>query len=564
MTRELRVALLQLRAIDLERHEAGWAHLLDRLDAALADGPDLVVLPEASYPAYFLGSRDAYDRAGVLPDTDVQSALAERARRSGSFIAAGLVQRAGEGAEGQVALENVALLFDRSGSVVARQPKRFLWHFDRTWFQPGQRSEVVTLAEGRAGIVICADTRLPEITRELALKGTELLIDCTAWVSSGREAAALNSPQVEYMMPARAMESGAWILAADKVGTEARSIVYAGRSGVIDPRGRWIVQAPADEPGVVTATIDLDEAGGPPLPPRPELVGPRDGIEASQRAHEPISVADATARVAVASIDPSPSAVALMEDVRRFARTLAAQQVDLVVLPDLTGDDPRAVNHNEVLPQLTRLSAESGVALVTQLAERTPGGVYKTVFALESGEVLARYRQSHLHAAERAAGFAAGGEPPPVIATVAGAVGLLGGSEGLAPELAQDLKLRGAELIAWTAGSCLDARGVPLPLRALARSRAAEQRLYVAAAGPAGRRFSDEEADLGGALLVDPNGLVLTETLRGATLAMSADINRALTRWHRMAPGTDPIAEPRQPHEPPEPPEPRSEAINRP
>jgi hypothetical protein len=38
---------------------------------------------------------------------------------------------------------------------------------------------------------------------------------------------------------------------------------------------------------------------------------------------------------------------------------------------------------------------------------------------------------------------------------------------------------------------------------------------------------------------------VQAETLAGHELAMSADVNRALARWNRLAPGTDPILDPR-------------------
>ena len=56
MSRPLRVALLQLEAYDLAGHELAWAQLLERIDDAAADEPNLTVLPEASYPAYFPGS----------------------------------------------------------------------------------------------------------------------------------------------------------------------------------------------------------------------------------------------------------------------------------------------------------------------------------------------------------------------------------------------------------------------------------------------------------------------------------------------------------------------------
>ena len=527
--RTLRVALLQLRAFDLAEHEAAWDELLRRIDEAAEAGPDLVVLPEASYPAYYLGSRAAYDDAAILPDEEVETALAERARRHGVAIAAGLVQRHSDGG-----LRNAAVLFAPSG-IVGQAAKRFLWHFDRSWFTPGEASPVLEVGPARCGLFVCADGRVPEITRSLAVAGAELLIDCTAWVSSGRDPAALSNPQVDYMLAARAIENGAWIVVADKVGTEAGSIVYAGRSGVVDPRGRWRVQAPSDRPGVVHYELDLDEATGPLVARRPELYAdaavPGAQSRAAERAREPLGGEDAVVRVAAAAVDASPSALELMECVRSLARTLATQGVELLVLPDLAGADAHALSQRELLPLLEGLTAETGLMLAIGLVEREGARSHKTLYLFDRGTVLASYRQAHLDEAERAAGFAPGDEPPPVVESRLGALGLLVGHDALAPEVARSLKLRGAEIVAWCARP-LDG-ATPDAVRVLARTRAAENRSYVVAAAGA--------SEAGGAYVVEPSGAVAAEALAGQPLAVAADAHRGLARWHRWAPQTDPI-----------------------
>ena len=380
--RTLRLALLQLPAFELADHEAAWEELLLRIDEAAAGSsagpPDLIVLPEASYPAYYLHSREAYEAANVYADAEVEEILGEHAARHGCAIAIGLVQRGGDGAPDDGLLRNVAVLFGRDGRVAARQPKRFLWHFDRRWFAPGEAGAPIALeasgapeagAVGHGGLFICSDGRLPEITRELALGGAELLVDCTAWVSSGRDPAALSNPQVDYMLAARAIENGAWVAAADKVGVEAGSIVYAGRSGVVDPSGRWRVQAPSDSPGIVHAVVDLDEASGPPVAPRIELYGAAavSGESLPEAGGDPPGDGDVV-RVAAAAIEVSPSAVALMEGLRALVATLATQGADLVVLPDLARADAHALDEQEVLPLLRALSADSGVMLAVGLA----------------------------------------------------------------------------------------------------------------------------------------------------------------------------------------------------
>lgn len=543
--RVLDVALLQLRAFGLADHKAAWAELLRRIDEAAAppDGapPGLIVAPEASYPAYYLHSRAAYEAAGVLADAEVEATLAERAARHGATIVVGLVQRAPGGA-----LRNHAVCFGPSGQVLSRTPKRFLWHFDSEWFEaassePVDGASVVEVGGARAGVFVCADGRLPEIPRALAAAGAELLIDPTAWVSGGRDPAALSNPQVDYMLAARAIENGAWVVAADKVGVEAGTVVYPGRSGVVDPTGRWRAQAPSYEPGIIRASIDLDAARGAPVPRRPELYGggaiAGEDSPAARATAEPIAVGDAEVRLAAAALGAQPSAVDLMEQVRGIAATLATQGAELLVLPDLAGSEPHALSQAELLPQLEALSAETGLMLAVTLVERPARGdgdaerVYKSMLLLDGGALLCAHRQAHLDAAEATAGFTPGDASPPLVDTRLGRLGLLAGGDALAPEPARALKLAGAEVLVWC-GS-LVAAAVEDAVRVIARTRAAENRVYVVASAGPGRA--------GGAYIVEPSGAVAAESLAGEAMAVAADANRALTRRHRMAPHTDPI-----------------------
>ena len=530
MPRPLRVALLQLEARDLGDHDRAWGELLRAIDEAAGQEPELIVLPEASYPAYFLQSREAYEEAAVHPDEQVLTTLAERARQHGVHLAAGLVLASPGG------LENACVLFDPEGREVGRYAKSFLWHFDRRWFQPGQRYPVFELSFPRAGgtsagVLICSDSRLEEIPRAYAVEGARLIVDPTAWVSAGRDPHQLSNPQIEFLMPARAVENGSWIVCADKTGIEGQSIVYAGQSGVIAPDGGWVVRAPSAGAGIVVHEIDLDEANGPPIARRPELYGDlganADQSEAARLAREALIAEDAAARVGAAAIDASPSAVALVEGARQLVRAATTQDAALVVLPDLAGADMRAVTERETLPLLEGLARERSAMIAVLLAERVGSATFKTQYLIDPSGVLASHRQTHLSERELGAGFTPGDEPPPVVDTIVGEVGLLAGVEGLVPELAQSLKLRGSELIAWSAGD------IGTPLRTFARARALEHHCYVLAAG--------DTSEDGGGYVVAPAGAVLTETLPGRSMVMTADINRLLARWNDMAPGTNPI-----------------------
>ena len=531
MPRSLRVALVQLEARDLADHKRAWDELLHSIDAAATHEPQLIVLPEASYPAYFLQSREAYEAADVHSDKQILDTLGARAARHGTHLAAGLVLHSPSGG-----LENVCVLFDPAGLEVGRYAKSFLWHFDRSWFEAGDQFPVFELqipevGAVRAGILICSDSRLEEIPRAYAVEGARLIIDPTAWVSSGRDQNHLSNPQIEFLMPARAIENGLWIVCADKTGTEGHSIVYAGQSGVISPNGEWIVRAPSNGSGIVVHDIDLGAALGPPIERRPDLyrdlATPIEDSEAARLAREPLIAEDAAARVGGAALDALPSAVELVESVRQLVRAAAAQDAALVVLPDLAGSDLRAVTEQECLPLLEALATEYSTIIAAALAERTSSRTYKTQYLISPSGVIARHRQTHLSDRERQAGFSAGDQHPPVVETLIGRVGLLAGVEGLVPELVQSLKFRGSELIAWSAGD------IGAPLRTIARARALEHHCYVVAAG--------DSRDSGGGYVVAPAGGILTETLPGEAMVMTADMNRMLARWNDMVPRTNPL-----------------------
>lgn len=502
MTRTLTVALLQLAAFDLADHEQAWAELLRRIDDAAADSPRLMVAPEAAYPAALLGSREAYDAARLRDDAELLAALAERARRHQCYLAAGLVLRDPGGAP-----RNAAVLLSPQGVELARAAEAT----PAPWFAPGGGALPVALDGAPAGLIAGDDARDPAQIAALAETGARLLISTGAATAWGRTADRLVEPEAHRLLAARAIEAGAWAVTPGKVGVEAASRVYAGRAGVIDPAGEWLVRAPADRPGVVLHTIDLDAVSGPPVAPRHDL---RELHELHDvPAPAPRTTPAGPRHVAAIAIDPMPSAVDLIERLRALVRSVAAQGASLVVVPDLAGADARAVTSAESLPLLEALARETRTVIAVALAERSDGVTYKTAYLIDRGTTVSVHRQSHLAAGERAAGFVAGDHAPPVAVTSAGAIGLLSGVEGLVPALADGLRRRGAELIVWCAGE------IGAPVETLARARAIEQRVPVVAAGA--------EAARGGGSIIDETGATLATTLAGRAMAAHAVLLRA-------------------------------------
>jgi predicted amidohydrolase len=280
MIRSLRVAAVQLRAHDRAVFAQTLPSILDQI-ADAANGAELVVVPEGTFPAYVLGS-EPLDHGAIESAVD---ALRDLARRTRTVIVAGVASSGGHQPR------NAALVIDRDGTVAGRADKLFLWHFDRRWFEAGDRVAPVQTSIGRLGAFVCADGRIPTIARALVDRGAEILVMPTAWVTSGRNADFLENVQADLLARVRARENGVPFVAANKCGTELGMVAYCGKSQVVDAAGDVVAIAPEREAFIVKAVVDV----GDPQPFRSPVAQP------TPRA----TVAETPFRVAI-SFEPLP------------------------------------------------------------------------------------------------------------------------------------------------------------------------------------------------------------------------------------------------------------------
>ncbi|MGE5597677.1 MAG: nitrilase-related carbon-nitrogen hydrolase [Hyphomicrobiales bacterium] len=496
-----KVALCQVRAYDIEQAEENLQNLLRALDEAGEAGAQLAALPECAYPAYYLGNNDPYGHPAVRPYDEVVSLFAEKARRYGYWLAAGMAVPHGPGR-----VTNSGVVFDPGGEVVGRYDKSFLWHFDTNWFERGRNFPVFDAGFARFGVLICADGRQPEVARMLHVNGAEVIVDLTAWVSWGRTTAELTTTQCQYLMPVRAFENAAWVAAADKWGPEAGSIIYAGRSMVVDPTGQVRVCAPSDRETVVV--FELEPQYVEAIPRRPALYGtlvrPVEELPAIALEREPLVPAQESRRIAVV---PDGGPFDAREMAARFD-ALRAQDCDLVVFAGREA----APDWRVQLPMLESTVRVRGGSLAFAVA--TNGGAPQRVGVLITPEQTVEHQATH------GRGIALGETPAPVVPTPAGNVGLLCGDEGYVPEVGRCLALEGADILAWSAFAPHEM------LESVARCRSDESRVYTAAAWP------------DGGVITSPDGSPLTAVAAGTGVAMAAGVSRMFSRWKDRAPAT--------------------------
>ncbi len=247
----LSVALIQLDATadvdaNIERATALAAE-------AAQSGARFVVLPE--YLQY-RGGDDGF-RASARPiPGPFTDAFAEIARRHDIWILAGSLA---ELADDPARPYNTSALLAPDGSIAARYRKIHLFDVavdagpvdEESARVSGGTQPVCAEVDGiKVGLTICYDLRFPELYRTLALAGAEILtVPANFTERTGRD-------HWEVLLRARAIENGAWVLAAGQSGGPPGQPAF-GRSMVVDPWGTVVAQAP-DGVGIVYALVDTD------------------------------------------------------------------------------------------------------------------------------------------------------------------------------------------------------------------------------------------------------------------------------------------------------------------
>ncbi|PZO76639.1 MAG: nitrilase [Mesorhizobium amorphae] len=163
--------------------------------------------------------------------------------------------------DGKVA--NRGFVFAPDGSRTAVYDKIHMFDVDldsgESWresatYEAGTHGLVAPVAGARMGFAICYDLRFPQLFRAEALAGAQVLTAPAAFTRQTGEA------HWHVLLRARAVENGAWALAAAQGGRHEDGRETYGHSLVVDPWGRVVAEAPGDEPCVVLAEIEPEQS----------------------------------------------------------------------------------------------------------------------------------------------------------------------------------------------------------------------------------------------------------------------------------------------------------------
>lgn len=157
---------------------------------------------------------------------------------------------------------NRSLLIGPQGSILARYDKIHMFdvqlndrnvYRESDSFNPGAAAVTAHVGAAVLGLTVCYDLRFPHLFRDLGKAGAQIIAVPAAFTRITGEA------HWHVLLRARAIETGAFILAPAQGGRHEDGRETYGHSLIIGPWGEIRAEATGMEPGVILATLDLDE-----------------------------------------------------------------------------------------------------------------------------------------------------------------------------------------------------------------------------------------------------------------------------------------------------------------
>ncbi|MDI7775333.1 carbon-nitrogen hydrolase family protein [Asticcacaulis sp. EMRT-3] len=157
---------------------------------------------------------------------------------------------------------NRSLLVNGHGDITARYDKIHLFDADTpdgksyresATMRPGDRAVVAQTPWGGLGLSVCYDMRFAHLYRALARQNVPMIAVPAAFtVPTGRA-------HWEVLLRARAIETGAFVLAPAQGGLHEDGRTTYGHSLVVSPWGEVIARLDHDHPAILEATLDFGE-----------------------------------------------------------------------------------------------------------------------------------------------------------------------------------------------------------------------------------------------------------------------------------------------------------------